>query len=68
LIQLTDFLDLGFQPVVIPDPLLYELLLLRAKTNVSDLATGFAHRQNQNGMAFAASALGAPGFMTDYAV
>lgn len=53
--------------MVILDPLLHHLLLLRTKTNVPDFATGFAHRQNQNRVAFASIALGTSGFMTDYA-
>jgi len=54
--------------MVILDPLLHDLLLLGAKTNVPDLATGFAHRQNQNRVAFSPIALGTSGFMTDCAL
>jgi hypothetical protein len=65
---LTDFLDLVFQAMVIADPLLHNGLLLRAKADVPDLATRFADRQYQDGMASAPRALGTTGFVPDQAL
>ena len=54
--------------MVIADPLLHHLFLLRAKADVPDLPTWLAYRQHQNGMAFATSALGTPRLMSNRAL
>ena len=54
--------------MVIVDVLLNRLLLLLAQTDVADLATSFADRQNQNRMALAAVTFGATGLVANGAL
>ena len=54
--------------MVVLDRALNSLLLLGTKADMSDLAARAAHRQNQDGMAFAAIALGATGLVTNCAM
>ena len=68
LIQLTDFLDLVFQAMVVLDPVFHHRFLLRAKADVPDLAPWFADRQNQHRMALATFAFRTPGFVANRAL
>ena len=54
--------------MIIGDPLLYQGLLFRAKTDLADLTARFADCQHQYWMALAAIALGTPRLVPDDAL
>jgi hypothetical protein len=65
LVQLTDFFNLVFQMMVIGNPLFHELLLFRAKADMTDLATRLANCQDQDWMSLPPRALGAARLVAD---
>jgi hypothetical protein len=67
-IDFTNLFQFGLQFVVVVEPLLNLVFLIWPDTVLLGDAAGIADSQNQNGMAFAASALGTTTFMTNGAL
>lgn len=51
--------------MIVLDPLLHNVLLLRTQADMTDFASRFADRQNQDWMAFATITLGTTRLMSD---